>query len=213
MILVFLGPPGSGKGTQAKGLSKDLGLLHISTGDLLREAVKQAVPLGKRAKEYMDKGELVPDELIVSLIEEVMPKDGGFILDGFPRTIAQAIALEKMLKEHGKEIDKVILFEVSEELVVDRLSGRLTCSQCGTVYHVNYNPPKQEGICDLCGGKLIQREDDREEVIRRRFKVYQEQTQPLIDFYKKKNMLTSLDASLRVEEVKRKLLEAIRHGG
>ncbi len=212
MILVFLGPPGSGKGTQAKNLSKEFGLLHISTGDLLRDAVKRATPLGLKAKEYMERGELVPDSLILSLIEEVMPLESGFILDGFPRTIAQAIALEDMLKKHGKEIDKVILFDVSEEVVVDRLSGRLTCSQCGEVYHKKYNPPKQEGICDVCGGKLIQREDDKEEVIRKRFRVYQEQTRPLIDFYRERDKLISLNATLSVEEVKEKLLEAIKDG-
>ncbi|MFN3599429.1 MAG: adenylate kinase [Aquificaceae bacterium] len=212
MILVFLGPPGSGKGTQAKNLSKDFGLLHISTGDLLRDAVKRTTPLGLKAKEYMERGELVPDSLILSLIEEVMPFEGGFILDGFPRTIAQAIALEDMLKKHDKEIDKVILFDVSEEVVVDRLSGRLTCSQCGAVYHKKYNPPKQEGICDVCGGKLIQREDDREEVIRKRFRVYQEQTRPLIDFYRERDKLISLNATLSVEEVKEKLLGAIKDG-
>ncbi|HCO39696.1 MAG: adenylate kinase [Aquificota bacterium] len=213
MIVVFLGPPGSGKGTQAKRLSKEMGLLHISTGDLLREAVKNGTPLGKKAKEYMDKGELVPDEVVISLIEEVMPKDGGFILDGFPRTVPQAIALEEMLKKYGRDVDKVVLFEISEEVVVDRLSGRLTCSVCGAVYHIRYNPPKQEGICDLCGGKLIQREDDKEEVVRRRFKVYREQTAPLIEFYEKRHKLIRLDATKDVEEVHSRLLEVLKDGG
>ena len=213
MIVVFLGPPGSGKGTQAKRLSKEMGLLHISTGDLLREAVKNGTPLGKKAKEYMDKGELVPDEVVISLIEEVMPKDGGFILDGFPRTVPQAIALEEMLKKYGRDVDKVVLFEISEEVVVDRLSGRLTCSVCGAVYHIRYNPSKQEGICDLCGGKLIQREDDKEEVVRRRFKVYREQTAPLIEFYEKRHKLIRLDATKDVEEVHSRLLEVLKDGG
>jgi len=213
VIVVFLGPPGSGKGTQAKRLSQEMSMLHISTGDLLREAVKKGTPLGKRAKEYMDRGELVPDEVVISLIEEVMPKDGGFILDGFPRTVPQAIALEEMLKKYGREIDKVVLFEISEEAVVDRLSGRLTCSVCGAVYHVMYNPPKQEGVCDLCGGKLIQRDDDKEEVVRRRFKVYKEQTQPLVEFYEKRHKLISLDATKNVEEVHSRLLEVLKDGG
>lgn len=213
MIVIFLGPPGSGKGTQAKKLSQGLGILHISTGDLLREAVKKGTPLGKKAKEYMDKGELVPDNIMISLIEEVMPKDGSFLLDGFPRTLPQAIALEEMLKRYGKHVDKVILFEISEEAVVDRLSGRLTCSVCGAVYHVRYNPPKQEGVCDFCGGKLIQREDDKEEVVRRRFRVYKEQTQPLVEFYKEKHKLISLDATKSVEEVYEKLLEVLKDGG
>ncbi len=212
MILVFLGPPGSGKGTQAKKLSQELGLVHISTGDILRDAVKRGTPLGKKAKEYMERGELVPDDLMIALIEEVMPEDGGFILDGFPRTVPQAMALEEMLKRKGKEVHKVILFEVSEEVVVDRLSGRLTCPSCGAVYHIRYNPPKEPYTCDVCGSRLIQREDDREEVVRRRFKVYKEQTQPLVEFYKERNKLISLDATKSVEEVNRRLLEAIRDG-
>ncbi|MFN3976146.1 MAG: adenylate kinase [Aquificaceae bacterium] len=212
MIVVFLGPPGSGKGTQAKRLSQEMGMLHISTGDLLREAVKRGTPIGKRAKEYMDRGELVPDEVVISLIEEVMPKDGGFILDGFPRTVPQAVALEEMLKKYGRDINKVVLFEISEEAVVDRLSGRLTCSVCGAVYHIRYNPPKEEGICDLCGGKLIQREDDKEEVVRKRFKVYKEQTQPLVEFYQKRHKLISLDATKDVEEVHSRLLEVLKDG-
>ncbi|WPM32406.1 adenylate kinase [Hydrogenobacter sp. T-2] len=213
MIVVFLGPPGSGKGTQAKKLSQELNLSHISTGDLLREAVKKQTPLGLKAKEYMDRGELVPDSLMIALIEEVMPKEGGFILDGFPRTVPQALVLEDMLNRHGRNLDKVFLFDLSEEVVVERLSGRLTCSQCGAVYHKKYNPPKQEGICDLCGGKLIQREDDKEEVIRKRYRVYAEQTKPLIEFYQERNKLTRLDAEQDIQEVNRKLLEVLKNGG
>ncbi len=213
MIVVFLGPPGSGKGTQAKKLSQELGLLHISTGDLLREAVKNQTPLGLKAREYMERGELVPDSIMISLIEEVMPKEGGFILDGFPRTVPQALALEEMLKAYNKQVDRVFLFDISEEVVVERLSGRLTCSQCGAVYHKKYNPPKQEGICDLCGGKLIQREDDKEEVIRKRYRVYVEQTKPLVEFYQERNKLTRLDAKQDIQEVNRRLLEVLRNGG
>ncbi|MCS6875527.1 MAG: adenylate kinase [Aquificaceae bacterium] len=212
MIVVFLGPPGSGKGTQAKKLSQELGLLHISTGDLLRDAVRKGTELGKRAKEYMEKGELVPDSLIINLIEEVMPQDGGFILDGFPRTTAQALALDEMLRKHGRELQKVVLFNISEEAVVERLSGRLSCSQCGAVYHIKNHPPKKEGVCDLCGGELLQREDDREEVIRKRFRVYAEQTRPLVDFYKEKNKLVSLDAEKGVEEINKELLEVLKDG-
>ncbi len=212
MIVVFLGPPGSGKGTQAKKLSQELGLLHISTGDLLREAVKNQTPLGLKAREYMERGELVPDSIMISLIEEVMPKEGGFILDGFPRTVPQALALEEMLKAYNKQVDRVFLFDISEEVVVERLSGRLTCSQCGAVYHKKYNPPKQEGICDLCGGKLIQREDDKEEVIRKRYRVYVEQTKPLVEFYQERNKLTRLDAEQDIQEVNRRLLEVLKNG-
>lgn len=210
--MVFLGPPGSGKGTQAKKLSQELGLMHISTGDLLREAVKNQTPLGLKAKEYMDRGELVPDNLMIALIEEVMPKEGGFILDGFPRTVPQALALEEMLRSYKRDVDKVFLFDLSEEVVVERLSGRLTCSQCGAVYHRKYNPPKQEGVCDLCGGKLIQREDDKEEVVRRRYRVYKEQTSPLVEFYQKRNKLIRLDASQNIQEVNKRLLEVLRDG-
>lgn len=210
--MVFLGPPGSGKGTQAKKLSQELGLMHISTGDLLREAVKNQTPLGLKAKEYMDRGELVPDNLMIALIEEVMPKEGGFILDGFPRTVPQALALEEMLRSYRRDVDKVFLFDLSEEVVVERLSGRLTCSQCGAVYHRKYNPPKQEGVCDLCGGKLIQREDDKEEVVRRRYRVYKEQTSPLVEFYQKRNKLIRLDASQNIQEVNKRLLEVLRDG-
>ncbi len=213
MIVVFLGPPGSGKGTQAKKLSQELGLLHISTGDLLREAVKNQTPLGLKAREYMERGELVPDSIMISLIEEVMPEEGGFILDGFPRTVPQALALEEMLRAYNKQVDSVFLFDISEEVVVERLSGRLTCSQCGAVYHKKYNPPKQEGICDLCGGKLIQREDDKEEVIRKRYRVYVEQTKPLVEFYQERNKLTRLDAEQDIQEVNRRLLEVLKNGG
>jgi len=213
VIVVFLGPPGSGKGTQAKKLSQELGLLHISTGDLLREAVKNQTPLGLKAREYMERGELVPDSIMISLIEEVMPEEGGFILDGFPRTVPQALALEEMLRAYNKQVDSVFLFDISEEVVVERLSGRLTCSQCGAVYHKKYNPPKQEGICDLCGGKLIQREDDKEEVIRKRYRVYVEQTKPLVEFYQERNKLTRLDAEQDIQEVNRRLLEVLRDGG
>ncbi len=213
MIVVFLGPPGSGKGTQAKKLSQELGLLHISTGDILRDAVRKQTELGIKAKEYMDKGELVPDNLMVALIEEVMPKEGGFILDGFPRTVPQAIALEEMLKRYGKGVDKVFLFDLSEEVVVDRLSGRLTCSQCGAVYHKRYNPPKKEGVCDLCGGSLVQREDDKEEVVRRRYRVYTEQTRPLVEFYEERDKLIRLDAEQDIQEINRRLLKVLKDGG
>lgn len=186
--------------------------MHISTGDILRDAVKNQTELGKKAKEYMDRGELVPDNLMIALIEEVMPKEGGFILDGFPRTVPQALALEEMLRGYKRDVDKVFLFDLSEEVVVERLSGRLTCSQCGAVYHRKYNPPKQEGVCDLCGGKLIQREDDKEEVVRRRYRVYKEQTSPLVEFYQKKNKLIRLDASQDIQEVNKRLLEVLRDG-
>jgi adenylate kinase len=212
VILVFLGPPGAGKGTQAKLLSQRMGFLHLSTGDLLREAVKNQTPLGKKAKEYMDRGELVPDELIVQLIEETMPKDGNVILDGFPRTVNQALALEEMLRVKGKKISKVLFFDVPDEVIIDRLSGRRVCSKCGAVYHVKYNPPKVEGVCDLCGGTLVQRDDDKEEVVRKRLEVYRKQTQPLVEFYQEKGIIYKLDAGKEVEELFEEVRGLVRDG-
>ena len=212
MILVFLGPPGAGKGTQAKLLSQRMGFLHLSTGDLLREAVKNQTPLGKKAKEYMDRGELVPDGLIVQLIEETMPKDGNVVLDGFPRTVNQALALEEMLRVKGEKISKVLFFDVPDEVIIDRLSGRRVCSKCGAVYHVKYNPPKVEGVCDLCGGSLVQRDDDREEVVRKRLEVYRKQTQPLIEFYQEKGIIYKLDAGKGVEELFEEVKGLVRDG-
>jgi len=213
VIVVFLGPPGAGKGTQAKLLSQRLGFLHLSTGDILREAVKKQTPLGIKAKEYMDRGELVPDNLIIALIEEYLPKEGGVILDGFPRTIAQAEALENMLSAKSKKVSKVLLFDSPDEVIIDRLSGRRVCSNCGAVYHIKYNPPKKEGVCDLCGGSLVQREDDKEEVIKNRLEVYKRQTQPLIDFYKKKGIIYRLDATKSVEELFAEVEGIIKDGG
>ncbi len=212
MILVFLGPPGAGKGTQAKLLSQRMGFLHLSTGDLLREAVKNQTPLGKKAKEYMDRGELVPDELIVQLIEETLPKDGNVILDGFPRTVNQALALEEMLRVKGEKISKVLFFDVPDEVIIDRLSGRRVCSKCGAVYHVKYNPPKVEGVCDLCGGSLVQRDDDKEEVAKRRLEVYRKQTQPLIEFYQERGIIYKLDAGKGVEELFEEVKGLLRDG-
>ncbi|MDT7911156.1 MAG: adenylate kinase [Thermocrinis sp.] len=212
MILVFLGPPGAGKGTQAKLLSQRMGFLHLSTGDLLREAVKNQTPLGKKAKEYMDRGELVPDELIVQLIEETMPKDGNVILDGFPRTVNQALALEEMLRVKGEKISKVLFFDVPDEVIIDRLSGRRVCSKCGAVYHVKYNPPKVEGVCDLCGGSLVQRDDDKEEVVRKRLEVYRKQTEPLIEFYQERGIIYKLDAGKGVEELFEEVKGLVRDG-
>jgi adenylate kinase len=212
VILVFLGPPGAGKGTQAKLLSQRMGFLHLSTGDLLREAVKNQTPLGKKAKEYMDRGELVPDELIVQLIEETMPKDGNVILDGFPRTVNQALALEEMLKGKGEKVSKVLFFDVPDEVIIDRLSGRRVCSKCGAVYHVKYNPPKVEGVCDLCGGTLVQRDDDKEEVVRKRLEVYRKQTQPLVEFYQERGIIYKLDAGKGVEELFEEVKGLVRDG-
>ncbi len=211
--LVFLGPPGAGKGTQAKMLSQELGLIHISTGDILRSAVEKRTPLGVKAKEYMDRGELVPDDLIIALIEEVLPQQGGFVLDGFPRTVAQAKALDRLLDRKGMKLSAVILFDVPDDAVVERLSGRRICPRCGAVYHIRYNPPREDEICDRCGAKLIQREDDREEVIRKRLSVYREQTAPLVEYYSERDILVKLDASRPIEEIHRRLLEILNEKG
>ncbi len=194
MLVIFLGPPGAGKGTQAQRLVAEKGFMHISTGDLLREAVKNRTPLGLKAKEYMDRGELVPDDLIVALIKEKLPKEGNVILDGFPRTIAQAEALDKMLEELGKEVDAVVLFEVPDEVVIERLSGRRIDPKTGKVYHVKYNPPPE-------GVEVIQRDDDKPEVIKKRLEVYRKQTAPLIDYYKEKGNLLVVDATKSPDEV------------
>ncbi len=213
MILVFLGPPGAGKGTQAKKLSEDMGFVHISTGDILREAVRKGTPLGKRAKEFIEKGELVPDDIMVALIEEVLPEEKSVVLDGFPRTVPQAEALERMLSKKGRKVDKVLLFELPDEEVVMRLSGRRTCPECGALYHIKFNPPKEDEICDRCGVKLLQREDDKEEVVKNRLKVYKEKTAPLVDHYRAKGILITLDASGSVEEVYENLKRILNEEG
>ena len=205
MILVFLGPPGAGKGTQAQRLAKEKGFVHISTGDLLREAVQKGTPLGKKAKEYMDRGELVSDDLIIALIEEVFPEHGNVIFDGFPRTIKQAEALDEMLQKKGMKVDHVLLFELSDEEIIERLSGRRIDPKTGKVYHIKYNPPPP-------GVEVIQRDDDKPEVIKNRLKVYREQTAPLIEYYEKKGILRKIDASKPVEEVYKQILEVIGNG-
>jgi adenylate kinase len=183
-------------------LVEEKGFVHISTGDLLREAVKKGTELGKKAKEYMDRGELVPDELIIAMIKEKLPEGGNVILDGFPRTIAQAEALDKMLEEMGKKVDAVVLFEVPDEVVVERLSGRRIDPKTGKVYHVKYNPPP-------AGVEVIQRDDDREEVIRKRLEVYRKQTAPLVEYYKNKGNLVVIDATKSPEEVYKELIDKL----
>jgi len=202
MIVVFLGPPGAGKGTQAQRLAQEKGFIHISTGDLLREAVKKGTELGKKAKEYMDRGELVPDHLIVEMIKEKIPSEGNVILDGFPRTVAQAEALDAMLTGMGKLVDAVILFDVPDEVVIERLSGRRIDPKTGKVYHIKYNPPPE-------GVEVIQRDDDREEVIKKRLEVYRKQTAPLIEYYKERGLLKVIDATKSPEEVYKELLKVL----
>ena len=204
MNYIFLGMPGAGKGTQAKIMSKKHQIPHISTGDLLRNAVSGKTELGIKAKKYMDEGILVPDELVVSLVEERLEKPDcakGFILDGFPRNIEQAKVLEKMLDKIEKKLDTVFFFSLTEEEVIKRLTARRICSKCGAVYNMNSNPPKIDSICDICGGKLIIRDDDKEDVIRKRLATYKTDTEPLINYYKAKELLYIVDASLSYNNV------------
>lgn len=209
MNLILLGAPGAGKGTQAKFIAEKYGIPQISTGDMLREAVAKGTELGKIAKEFMSQGKLVPDEIVVGIVKERLKQkdcENGFILDGFPRTIAQAEALDEIMKEMGKRIDAVININVPEEEVVKRIVNRRICRRCGAIYHLLYDPPKKEGICDKCGGELYQRDDDRESVVRERFRVYRRNTEPLIEYYKKKGNLLNVDGSKSIEDVKEEIL-------
>lgn len=204
MNLILLGPPGAGKGTQAKKLVSELGIPQISTGDMLREAVKAGSPMGIKAKSYMDSGALVPDDVVVGIVEERIQQDDcrkGFMLDGFPRTTAQADALSGMMANKGIKLDHVVCLDADKEELVRRLSGRRTCRQCMAPYHVEFNPPAQAGVCDRCGGELYQRDDDKEEAIRARLVTYDKQTQPLIEYYRTRGLLRMVDGLGPVDEV------------
>jgi len=193
--VAFLGPPGAGKGTQARDLAREWGVPHLATGDMLREAVTAGTPLGLDAKRYMDQGALVPDEIIIgAMAERLGARDAvkGFILDGFPRTIAQAEALARLLKDLGQTLDAVVYFDVSEPELLRRLTGRRVCRACGHPYHLTSSPPKRAGVCDTCGGELYQREDDREDTVRNRLEVYRRQTAPLLDYYRQRNLLATV---------------------
>lgn len=200
--IVLLGAPGAGKGTQAEMLVRDLGLVHLSTGNLLREAVAGGSPLGKKAASYMDSGQLVPDEVIIGLVEEFLEKigDKGCLLDGFPRTLPQAQALDEILVAQGQALDFVIEVKTDPELIVSRLKERLVCQRCGAPFHRTSKPPKVEGICDSCGGVVQRRADDEPDTIRKRLAVYRQQTAPLIDYYQDKEILFAVDGNLGREE-------------
>ena len=213
MRLVFLGPPGAGKGTHAQVLSKDFLFVHVSTGDMLREAVKAGTSLGVKAKEFMDKGGLVPDEVVIGLVSERLEKPDakkGFVLDGFPRTPEQGRSLDATLKKLNMPLDVVLYFKTSLAVVVRRLSGRRVCGQCGKNYHIVNFRPKVDGICDVCGAKLVQRPDDREETIEKRLKVYEEQTAPLIDYYRNQGILAEVPGDLEVAELNARMMDLFR---
>ena len=204
MRIILLGPPGAGKGTQAAGIVEKYNIPHISTGDIFRKNIKEGTDLGKKAKEYMDQGLLVPDELVVDLVVDRVAADdcsNGYVLDGFPRTIPQAEALDAALAKIGEAMDYAINVEVPDENIVKRMSGRRACVACGATYHIEHIPPKTEGICDTCGKELILRDDDKPETVLKRLNVYHEQTQPLIDYYTGKGILKEVDGTKDMSEV------------
>ncbi len=212
MKIVMLGAPGAGKGTQAKQIAAKYGIPHISTGDIFRANLKEGTPLGLKAKEYMDKGSLVPDELTLELIMDRFSQadcKNGYVLDGFPRTIPQAEALTKALADNNDAIDYAVNVEVPDERIIDRMSGRRACAKCGGTFHIKYNPTKVEGVCDLCGGELYVRDDDKPEIVKKRLDTYHSQTQPLIDYYEKAGKLKEVDGTQDVDKVFEDIVKVI----
>lgn len=204
MKIVLLGPPGAGKGTQAKSISNKYSIPHISTGDIFRKHISEMTPLGIEAKKSIDKGQLVSDKLTIDIVEQRLKMDDckkGFLLDGFPRTVVQAEALEKFLQEDGDKLDTALLIQVPKEFIIERMIGRRVCLSCGASYHTKFNPPYMEGKCNVCGSEIIQRKDDIEETVRERLDIYDSETQPLIDYYKNKNMLAVVDGTNAINDV------------
>lgn len=213
MRLILLGPPGAGKGTQASAIVKKYNIPHISTGDIFRENIKNGTELGIKAKEYMDKGLLVPDELVISIVKARLQEDdckNGFLLDGFPRTLNQGEALDDVLSQMELKLDKVINLNVEKEILIERAIGRRICKECGALYHIKFNPPKEEGVCDNCGGKLLQRDDDTVETVEKRIEVYHKQTKPLIDYYNEKGLILDVDGSKDKDLLFEEIVEALR---
>ena len=217
MRLVLLGPPGAGKGTQARMLEKRLNTPQVASGDLLRSAVRSRTALGLQAQRYMDKGALVPDDLVLKFIDERLNKPdatAGFILDGFPRTVEQAETLAGMLKEHGdRHLDKVVAIMVPDDEIVKRISGRRTCKNCGAMYHLIYDPPRNHNLCNNCNGELYQRDDDAEDTVRMRLDVYAAATRPLLEYYGRAGLLTQINGIGRPEEIQQRILDALGASG
>jgi len=211
--IIMLGPPGAGKGTQAKKLSAEFNILAVSTGDIFRRAVQEGTTMGKKAKEYMDKGLLVPDDIVVGIVEERLRQPDlarGFILDGFPRTISQAGSLEQILQRDGKSIDAVVNIQVPRDELIERFTGRRACKSCGASYHVKFNPPERPGICDVCGNQLITRPDDEPDTVKKRMEEYEQKTAPLIEFYRIRHLLVNIDGEKPIDEVYRDIAERLR---
>ena len=212
--LVLLGPPGAGKGTQASAIVKKYNIPHISTGDIFRSNIKEGTELGMKAKGYMDKGLLVPDEVVVSIVKDRLTHDdcaNGFLLDGFPRTVNQAEALDAELSSMGLKLDRVINIEADSSILIERAIGRRICKECGATYHIKFNPPKVEGICDNDGSSLYQRDDDIEETVATRINVYLEQTQPLIDYYKEKKLILNIDGTESIDDIFNNIIEGLEN--
>ena len=210
--VVLLGPPGAGKGTQAKLLEQEFGAVQISTGDILRKAVADQSPLGKQAGDYIKRGSLVPDDLIINLIAERLQQVDcaqGFLLDGFPRTIPQAESLDALLKKLALSLNCVLSVRVPRAVIIERLAGRRTCKKCGALCHMVFDPPKRDGVCDHCGGELFQREDDKEETIANRLAVYDAQTAPLVDYYRRQGILREIDGVGSIDEIRARVMQAL----
>ncbi len=204
MNIILMGPPGAGKGTQAELIKVAYPIPHISTGDMFREAVIDGTAMGKEAKKYMDAGQLVPDEVTIGIVEDRLAQgdcEMGFLLDGFPRTILQAQALDRVVAKRGKRVEVALNISVPDDILLQRMSGRVSCTTCKAVYNTKFNPPATLGVCDKCGGELYQRSDDKEETVKKRLSVYMEQTEPLLDYYAAQSILTTLDGNLDTQEV------------
>lgn len=215
MRLILLGPPGAGKGTQAKRVNEEFDIPHISTGDIFRKNIKEKTELGQKVEGLLAEGKLVPDELTIEIVWDRLDQEdckNGFLLDGFPRTIPQAEALDEGLAKRGLKLDRVLNIDVDKDSLVKRLSGRRVCPNCGASYHIDNNPPKVEGICDVCQTPVIQREDDKEQTVLDRIKVYDSQTKPLVDFYNKQDLVFTVDGTLPIDEITNKLVTELKKG-